>query len=47
LESEVDEESGRGRVAAYPVLRTDAALLVELKGKGRGADGALQVPLGD
>jgi len=47
LESEVDEESGRGRVAAYPVLRTDAALLVELKGKGRGADGALEVPLGD
>jgi hypothetical protein len=47
LESEIDEVTGRGRVLAYPVLRTDATVRVEIKGKGRGPEAALEVSLGD
>ena len=47
LESEIDEATGRGRVVAYPVLRTDAVVRVEFRGKGRGAEATLEVPLGD
>ena len=47
LESEIDEETGRGRIVAYPVLRTDATVRVEIKGRGRGVAVALEVPLGD
>jgi hypothetical protein len=47
LESEIDEETGRGRVVAYPVLRTDSMVRIEVKGKGRGAEAALEVPVGD
>ena len=45
LEADVDETSGRARVVAYPLLRTHGVLRIELKGRGRGADGALDVPL--
>ena len=47
LESEIDETTGRGRVVAYPVLRTDAAVRVEIKGKGRGAEASVEVTLGE
>jgi hypothetical protein len=45
LETEVDEASGRGRVTAYPLMRSHGALRIELRGKGRGAEGVLDVPL--
>ena len=45
LELEIDEATGRGRVTAYPLMRTDRALEVELRGRARGAHAALQVPL--
>lgn len=45
LESEADEDSGRIRVLAYPLMKTHRTLRVELKGKGRGAEGALDVRL--
>jgi len=47
LESEIDEQTGRGRILAYPVLRTDATVRVEIRRQGRGAEAALEVPLGD
>jgi hypothetical protein len=47
LETEFDEDAGHGRVVAYPVLRTDAIVRVELKGRGRGAEATLEVPLED
>jgi len=47
LESEIDEETGRGRVVAYPVLRVDAVLRVMLRGKGRGAEAEIEIPLGE
>lgn len=47
LEAEIDEQAGRGRVVAYPVLRSDSSLRVELKGKGRGSEATLEVPLDD
>ena len=45
LESEMDEETGRTRVIAFPVFRTQDVLRIELKGRGRGAEAALEVPL--
>jgi hypothetical protein len=45
LEVDVDETTGRGKVTAYPVMRTHAALRIELHGRGRGAQGALDVDL--
>jgi hypothetical protein len=47
LEVEVDEATGRGRVIAYPVLRADSAVVVELKGRGRGAEGSIEIRLPD
>lgn len=47
LEHEVDEASGRGRVVAYPVLRGESVVRIELRGRGRGAEGTLEIPLGD
>lgn len=44
LELDLDETTGRGRVTAYPLLRTDETLKVELRGKGR-ASGTVEVPL--
>ena len=45
LEQEEDETSGRVRVTAFPLLRAHTALRIELKGRGRGADAALDVSL--
>jgi hypothetical protein len=45
LEQEWDEASGRVRVTAYPLLRAHGVLQVELKGRGRGAEAALDVRL--
>ena len=45
LDAELDEATGRGRVLAYPIPRTAAVLRVELKGRGRGAEATLEIPL--
>jgi hypothetical protein len=45
LELELDEASGRGRVTAYPLMRTDRALGLELRGRVRGAQASFEVPL--
>lgn len=45
LEVEIDEETGKGRVTAYPLLRSDEVLRIGLKGRGRGAEGSVDVPL--
>jgi len=43
LETELDEETGRGKITAYPVLRADASVRIELKRGGAG--GSLEVAL--
>lgn len=45
LEIELDETTGRGKVTAYPLMRTDTGLRIEVKGKGRGAEGTVDVKL--
>jgi hypothetical protein len=45
LDTDVDESTGRGRVVAYPVMRGQRTLRIELRGKGRGAQAALDVDL--
>jgi len=45
IESEFDEESGRARATAYPLMRADEVLRIELKGRGRGSEEAIEVPL--
>ena len=45
LDVELDEATGRGTVTAYPLLRVDERLEIELRGRGRGAHGSLEVPL--
>jgi hypothetical protein len=45
LDVEVDEGSGRGKITAYPAMRTHRTLRIELRGRGRGAEGALEVEL--
>lgn len=45
LETDADESAGRTRVTAYPLLRTHGVLRIELRGRGRGVEGALDVPL--
>jgi hypothetical protein len=45
LELEFEEATGRGRAVAYPLLRTDGALRVELRGRGRGAEAAIDIAL--
>jgi hypothetical protein len=45
LDAEMDETTGRGRVTAYPVMRVHGTLRIELRGKGRDAEGALEVHL--
>ncbi len=45
LDAEVDEASGRARFTAYPLLRLHRSLRIELKGHGRGAEGALDIRL--
>ena len=45
LEVEIDEDTGRGRVTAYPLMRSDEMLRIGLKGRGRGAEASIDVPL--
>jgi len=45
LEIELDEESGRAKATAYPLMRADEVLRIELKGRGRGAEEAIEVAL--
>ena len=45
LDLELDEGTGRGRATAYPLMRTDEALRVELKGRGRGSEAAIDIAL--
>jgi ribosomal 50S subunit-recycling heat shock protein len=45
LETELDEESGRAKATAYPVMRGDEVLRIELKGRARGSEDAIEVPL--
>lgn len=45
LDIEIDERTGRGKVTAYPLLRTVAVLGTGWKGRGRGAEGSLDVRL--
>ena len=45
LEIELDEDSGRAKATAYPLMRADEVLRIELRGRGRGAEEAIEVPL--
>jgi hypothetical protein len=45
LDSEVDEASGRIKLTAYPLLRSHGTLRIEVRGKARGADAALELAL--
>jgi len=45
LDQEADEASGRVRVTAYPLLKVHGTLRIEVKGRGRGAEAAFDVPL--
>ena len=45
LEADFEEASGRGRVLAYPLLRAHGTLRIEVRGRGKGAEGRLDVPL--
>lgn len=45
LDVEIDEATGRGRVTAYPVMRTHGTLRIALRGKGRGSEVAVDVEL--
>jgi hypothetical protein len=45
LDTELDETTGRGKVLAYPVMRGQRSLRIELRGRGRGAQGSLDVEL--
>jgi hypothetical protein len=45
LEVEFEEGSGRGRVTAYPLLRSHANLRIEMRGRAKGAEGTLDVRL--
>ena len=45
LELEADEEGGHAKATAYPLMRADEVLRIELKGRARGSDEAIEVPL--
>jgi hypothetical protein len=45
LEVDIDEDTGKGRVTAYPLLRTDEVLRIALKARGRGVEASIDVPL--
>jgi hypothetical protein len=45
LEMEADEEGGRAKATAYPLMRADEVLRIELKGRARGSEEAIEVPL--
>lgn len=45
LEAESDQATGRARITAYPLMRAHRTLRIELRGGGRGTQGALEVRL--
>ncbi len=45
LEMEGDEDAGRARATAYPLMRADEVLRIELRGRARGSEEAIEVPL--
>jgi hypothetical protein len=45
LDVEIDQSSGRGRIVAYPLLRTHEVLRIELRGGSHDAEGSLDVRL--
>ncbi len=45
LDVELDEGNGRCKVTAYPLLRVDERLEIELRGRGRESHDVLEVPL--
>jgi hypothetical protein len=45
LSFELDEDSGRGKVTAYPLLRSHASLRFEARGKGAGPAAAIDIQL--
>jgi hypothetical protein len=45
LDVDLDEATGRGKVTAYPLLKTQRGLRVEVRGRGRRAEGGLDVAL--
>jgi hypothetical protein len=45
LELELDETTGKVRATAYPLLRSDQVLRIQLRGRGRGVEAAVDVPL--
>lgn len=45
LEMEGDEDAGRARATAYPLMRADEVLRIELRGRARGFEEAIEVPL--
>ena len=45
LEMEADEEGGRAKATAYPLMRADEVLRIELKERARGPEEAIEVPL--
>lgn len=45
LEMELDEDSGRAKATAYPLLRSDEVLRIEMRGRGRGSEDAIEIAL--
>jgi hypothetical protein len=45
LETDLDETTGRAKVVAYPVLKHHRTLRIEIRGRGRGAQGSVDVTL--
>jgi len=45
LKLELDDGTGRGKATAYPLMRTDEVLRVELKGRGKGSEKTVEIRL--
>ena len=45
LEMEADEVGGRAKATAFPLMRADEVLRIELRGRARGSEQAIEVPL--
>jgi hypothetical protein len=45
LGTEHDESSGRTKVTAYPLMKSDDSMRIELKAKGRGIEATLDIAL--
>ncbi len=45
LDTEFEEGSGRGRIVAYPLLRSHSSLRIDVRGRTKGAEGSLDVHL--